>query len=63
MKLVLKVAGNEVTTGGGSVENVFEESVDYTTPHKDKKKKKKKKDDRDRSNPGSPIDDKRRKVR
>ncbi|XP_041917085.1 bromodomain-containing protein 7 isoform X2 [Alosa sapidissima] len=60
LKLVLKVAGNEVTTGSTSLENVYEESVDYDK-HKDKKKKKKKKEDRDRSNPGSPIDDKRRK--
>lgn len=60
MKLVLKVAGNEVTTGSTSLENVYEESADYDK-HKDKKKKKKKKEDRDRSNPGSPIDEKRRK--
>ncbi|KAL2088378.1 hypothetical protein ACEWY4_015277 [Coilia grayii] len=61
LKLVLKVAGNEVTTGSTSVENVYEESVDYDK-HKDKKKKKKKKEDRDRSNPGSPIDEKKRKM-
>lgn len=60
MKLVLKVAGNEVTTGSTSLENVYEESADYDK-HKDKKKKKKKKEDRDRSNPGSPIDEKRKK--
>lgn len=60
LKLVLKVAGNEVTAGSTSLENVYEESADYDK-HKDKKKKKKKKEDRDRSNPGSPINEKRRK--
>lgn len=54
------MAGNEVTTGSTSLENLYEESVDYDK-HRDKKKKKKKKEDRDRSNPGSPIDEKKKK--
>uniref|UniRef100_A0A8C1VPP0 Bromodomain containing 7 n=1 Tax=Cyprinus carpio TaxID=7962 RepID=A0A8C1VPP0_CYPCA len=45
LKLVLKVAGNEVTTGSPSLESVYDDSVDYD---KDKKKKKKKKDEKDR---------------
>uniref|UniRef100_A0A8C1NLP0 Bromodomain-containing protein 7-like n=1 Tax=Cyprinus carpio TaxID=7962 RepID=A0A8C1NLP0_CYPCA len=47
LKLVLKVAGNEVTTGSPSLESVYDDSVDYDK-HKDKKKKKKKKDEKDR---------------
>uniref|UniRef100_W5LHU2 Bromodomain containing 7 n=1 Tax=Astyanax mexicanus TaxID=7994 RepID=W5LHU2_ASTMX len=54
LKLVLKVAGNEVTT-----EHVEEEQVDHDK-HKDKKKKKKKDKDRD-SPPLSPGDDKKKK--
>ncbi|KAI4901806.1 hypothetical protein NFI96_017637 [Prochilodus magdalenae] len=56
LKLVLKVAGNEVTT-----EPVDDEQVDHDK-HKDKKKKKKKKDEKDRDSPPlSPGDDKKKK--
>uniref|UniRef100_A0A671RAP9 Bromo domain-containing protein n=1 Tax=Sinocyclocheilus anshuiensis TaxID=1608454 RepID=A0A671RAP9_9TELE len=48
LKLVLKVAGNGVTTGSPSLESVNDDSVDYDK-HKDKKKKKKKKDEKDRA--------------
>ncbi|KTG31139.1 hypothetical protein cypCar_00023195, partial [Cyprinus carpio] len=41
LKLVLKVAGNEVTTGSPSLESVYDDSVDYDK-HKDKKKRKEK---------------------
>lgn len=62
LKLVLKVAGNEVTTGSPSLERVYDDSVDYDK-HKDKKKKKKKKDEKDRASPPvSPVD-KKKKVR
>ncbi len=62
LKLVLKVAGNEVTTGSPSLESVYDDSVDYDK-HKDKKKKKKKKDEKHRASPPvSPVD-KKKKVR
>uniref|UniRef100_A0A8C1Z5F6 Bromodomain containing 7 n=1 Tax=Cyprinus carpio TaxID=7962 RepID=A0A8C1Z5F6_CYPCA len=58
LKLVLKVAGNEVTTGSPSLESVYDDSVDYD---KDKKKKKKKKDEKDRASPPvSPVDKKKK---
>uniref|UniRef100_A0A671LUB4 Bromodomain-containing protein 7-like n=1 Tax=Sinocyclocheilus anshuiensis TaxID=1608454 RepID=A0A671LUB4_9TELE len=62
LKLVLKVAGNEVTTGSPSLKSVHNDSVDYDK-HKDKKKKKKKKDEKDRaraSPPVSPVDKKKK---
>ncbi|KAM6979596.1 bromodomain-containing protein 7 [Aplochiton taeniatus] len=59
LKLVLKVAGNEVTTGSASFENVYDET-DYNKP-KDKKKKKKKREDKERSCFESPVDDKGKK--
>lgn len=47
LKLVLKVSGNEVTTGSSSLDTFYDEqSTDYDKP-KDKKKKKKK--DKERS--------------
>lgn len=62
LKLVLKVAGNEVTTGSASLEPVRDNQVD-SDKHKDKKKKKKKKDEKDKeSPPGSPGEDRKRKV-
>ncbi|XP_046898092.1 bromodomain-containing protein 7 isoform X1 [Hypomesus transpacificus] len=60
LKLVLKVAGNEVTAGSSSLDNPYDEQADYDKPSKDKKKKKKKREDKERSNPGSPLDDKRK---
>uniref|UniRef100_UPI0037E873AF bromodomain-containing protein 7 isoform X3 n=1 Tax=Semicossyphus pulcher TaxID=241346 RepID=UPI0037E873AF len=58
LKLVLKVSGNEVTTGSSSLDTFYDEqSADYDKP-KDKKKKKKK--DKDRSL-GSPEDDRGKK--
>uniref|UniRef100_A0A672ZRP8 Bromo domain-containing protein n=1 Tax=Sphaeramia orbicularis TaxID=375764 RepID=A0A672ZRP8_9TELE len=58
LKLVLKVSGNEVTTGSSSLDTFYDEqSTDYDKP-KDKKKKKKK--DKERSF-GSPEDDKGKK--
>ncbi|XP_041641366.1 bromodomain-containing protein 7 [Cheilinus undulatus] len=58
LKLVLKVSGNEVTTGSSSRDTFYDDQpVDYDKP-KDKKKKKKK--DKDRSI-GSPEDDRGRK--
>uniref|UniRef100_A0A671RB76 Bromo domain-containing protein n=1 Tax=Sinocyclocheilus anshuiensis TaxID=1608454 RepID=A0A671RB76_9TELE len=60
LKLVLKVAGNGVTTGSPSLESVNDDSVDYDK-HKDKKKKKKKKDEKDRASlPVSPVDKKKK---
>uniref|UniRef100_A0A8C1JDQ7 Bromodomain-containing protein 7-like n=1 Tax=Cyprinus carpio TaxID=7962 RepID=A0A8C1JDQ7_CYPCA len=60
LKLVLKVAGNEVTTGSPSLESIYDDSVDYDK-HKDKKKKKKKKDEKDRASPPvSPVDKKKK---
>lgn len=62
LKLVLKVAGNEVTTGSASLEPVHDHQVE-SDKHKEKKKKKKKKDEKDKeSPPGSPGEDKKRKV-
>uniref|UniRef100_A0A4W5LZ93 Bromodomain containing 7 n=1 Tax=Hucho hucho TaxID=62062 RepID=A0A4W5LZ93_9TELE len=58
LKLVLKVAGNEVTTGSSSFENTFDEHPDLEK-HKDKKKKKKK--DKERNDTMSPLDDKKKK--
>ncbi|XP_028812359.1 bromodomain-containing protein 7 isoform X2 [Denticeps clupeoides] len=60
LKLVLKVAGTEVTTGSTSLDDLYDEQSDYDK-HKDKKKKKKKKEDKDRSSPASPVDEKKRK--
>ncbi|KAM3624812.1 uncharacterized protein V6R79_001908 [Siganus canaliculatus] len=58
LKLVLKVSGNEVTTGSSSRDTLYDEQpAEYDKP-KDKKKKKKK--DKDRS-VGSPEDDKAKK--
>uniref|UniRef100_A0A672QSS9 Bromodomain-containing protein 7-like n=1 Tax=Sinocyclocheilus grahami TaxID=75366 RepID=A0A672QSS9_SINGR len=60
LKLVLKVAGNEVTTGSPSLKSVHKDSVDYDK-HKDKKKKKKKKDEKARASlPVSPVDKKKK---
>lgn len=61
MKLVLKVSGNEVTTGSSSLDTVYDEQpADYDKP---KEKKKKKKKDKEKSL-GSPEDDKgKKKVR
>ncbi|XP_026070953.1 bromodomain-containing protein 7-like isoform X2 [Carassius auratus] len=60
LKLVLKVAGNEVTTGSPSLQSVYNDPVDYDK-HKDKKKKKKKKDEKDRASPPvSPVDKKKK---
>ncbi|XP_030621748.1 bromodomain-containing protein 7 isoform X2 [Chanos chanos] len=60
LKLVLKVAGTEVTTGTSSLENLYDEQADYDK-HKDKKKKKKKKEEKERISPVSPADEKRKK--
>ncbi|XP_013982719.1 bromodomain-containing protein 7 [Salmo salar] len=60
LKLVLTVAGNEVTTGSSSFENTFDEHPDLEK-HKDKKKKKKKKKDKERIDTMSPVDDKKKK--
>nr|XP_055061897.1 bromodomain-containing protein 7 isoform X1 [Misgurnus anguillicaudatus] len=61
LKLVLKVAGNEVTTGSPNIESTYDDQVDYDK-HKDKKKKKKKKEEKGRnSTPVSPVDDKKKK--
>lgn len=58
LKLVLKVSGNEVTTGSSSRETFYDEQpADYDKP-KDKKKKKKK--DKERSF-NSPEDDRGKK--
>ncbi|XP_021463373.1 bromodomain-containing protein 7 [Oncorhynchus mykiss] len=57
LKLVLKVAGNEVTTGSSSFENTFDEHPDLEK-HKDKKKKKKK--DKERNDTMSPVDKKKK---
>lgn len=55
---MLKVSGNEVTTGSSSLDAFYDEqSADYDKP-KDKKKKKKK--DKERSL-GSPEDDRGKK--
>lgn len=60
LKLVLKVAGNEVTTGSPGLETVYDDHVDYDK-HKDKKKKKKKKDEKDKASPPvSPVEKKKK---
>uniref|UniRef100_A0A8C6T1N0 Bromodomain containing 7 n=1 Tax=Neogobius melanostomus TaxID=47308 RepID=A0A8C6T1N0_9GOBI len=60
LKLVLKVSGNEVTTGSSSRDTFYDDqSTDNDKPNKDKKKKKKK--DKDRSF-GSPEDKGKKKV-
>uniref|UniRef100_A0A8C8F9Y7 Bromo domain-containing protein n=1 Tax=Oncorhynchus tshawytscha TaxID=74940 RepID=A0A8C8F9Y7_ONCTS len=55
LKLVLKVAGNEVTTGSSSFENTFDEHPDLEK-HKDKKKRNYK----ERIDTMSPVDDKKK---
>ncbi|KAJ8343286.1 hypothetical protein SKAU_G00306150 [Synaphobranchus kaupii] len=63
LKLVLKVAGNEVTelsTGSSGHDNIYEDRTDYDK-HKDKKKKKKKKGERERSSPVQSGDEKKKK--
>ncbi|KAA8596110.1 hypothetical protein FQN60_011401 [Etheostoma spectabile] len=55
LKLVLKVSGNEVTTGSSSLDTFYDEQ-----PDKPKDKKKKKKKDKERSF-GSPEDDRGKK--
>lgn len=58
LKLVLKVSGNEVTTGSSSRDTFYDEqSADLDKP---KEKKKKKKKDKDR-NLRSPVDDRGKK--
>lgn len=58
LKLVLKVSGNEVTTGSSSLETFKEEPpADFDKP---KEKKKKKKKDKERGF-GSPEDDRGKK--
>lgn len=58
LKLVLKVSGNEVTTGSSSLDTFYEEQpVDSDRP---KEKKKKKKKDKERSF-GSPEDERGKK--
>uniref|UniRef100_A0A673H8N0 Bromo domain-containing protein n=1 Tax=Sinocyclocheilus rhinocerous TaxID=307959 RepID=A0A673H8N0_9TELE len=61
LKLVLKVAGNGVTTGSPSLGSVYDDSVDYDK-HKDKKKKKKKKDEKDRASLPVSLVDKKKKM-
>ncbi|KAM4596792.1 bromodomain-containing protein 7 isoform 2-T2 [Fundulus diaphanus] len=58
LKLVLKVSGNEVTTGSSSLDTFYEEQAGDSDKPKDKKKKKKK--DKDRSF-GSPEEDRGKK--
>ncbi|XP_056600564.1 bromodomain-containing protein 7 isoform X1 [Triplophysa dalaica] len=61
LKLVLKVAGNEVTTGSPKLESTYDDPIDYDK-HKDKKKKKKKKEEKARNSPPmSPVDEKKKK--
>ncbi|XP_035251389.1 bromodomain-containing protein 7 isoform X1 [Anguilla anguilla] len=63
LKLVLKVAGNEVTelsTGSSSHDNIYEDKTDYDK-HKDKKKKKKKKGEKERNSPVQSGDEKKKK--
>ncbi|XP_047667654.1 bromodomain-containing protein 7 isoform X2 [Tachysurus fulvidraco] len=63
LKLVLKVAGNEVTTGSAILEPVHHDDLVDSDKHKDKKKKKKKKDEKDKeSPPGSPGEERKRKM-
>ncbi|CAN9506781.1 unnamed protein product [Ophioblennius macclurei] len=58
LKLVLKVSGNEVTTGSSSLDTFYDEQPADGDKPKDKKKKKKK--DKERSQ-GSPEEDKGKK--
>uniref|UniRef100_A0A668A491 Bromodomain containing 7 n=1 Tax=Myripristis murdjan TaxID=586833 RepID=A0A668A491_9TELE len=58
LKLVLKVAGNEVTTGSSSLDTFYDEQP--ADKPKEKKKKKKKREDKERSF-GSPEEDKGKK--
>ncbi|KAM4744532.1 bromodomain-containing protein 7 isoform 2-T2 [Anableps anableps] len=58
LKLVLKVSGNEVTTGSSSLDTFYEEQPADSDKPKDKKKKKKK--DKERSF-GSPEEDRGKK--
>ncbi|XP_072236277.1 bromodomain-containing protein 7 [Leuresthes tenuis] len=58
LKLVLKVSGNEVTTGSSSLDTYYDEQPAESDKPKDKKKKKKK--DKERSF-GTPEDDKGKK--
>ncbi|XP_068586276.1 bromodomain-containing protein 7 isoform X2 [Cebidichthys violaceus] len=58
LKLVLKVSGNEVTTGSSSLDTFYDEQP--TDHDKPKEKKKKKKKDKERSL-GSPEDDRGKK--
>ncbi|KAI1904278.1 hypothetical protein AGOR_G00004030 [Albula goreensis] len=62
LKLVLKVAGNEVTelSTGSSSHDIYEDKPDYDK-HKDKKKKKKKKGEKERSSPVQSGDEKKKK--
>ncbi|KAJ8249015.1 hypothetical protein GJAV_G00230270 [Gymnothorax javanicus] len=63
LKLVLKVAGNEVTelsTGSSGHDNVYEDKTDHDK-HKDKKKKKKKKGEKERNSPVQSGDEKKKK--
>ncbi|XP_056134885.1 bromodomain-containing protein 7 isoform X1 [Lampris incognitus] len=60
LKLVLKVAGNEVTTGSSSLDKFYDNQPAEHDKPKDKKKKKKKRGDKDRSL-YSPDDDKGKK--
>lgn len=58
LKLVLKVSGNEVTTGSSSRDTFYDEQSAELDKPKEKKKKKKK--DKER-NLGSPSDDRGKK--
>lgn len=58
LKLVLKVSGNEVTTGSSSRDTFYDEQS--ADPDKPKEKKKKKKRDKER-NLRSPVDDRGKK--
>ena len=60
LKLVLKVAGNEVTTGSSSRDTLYEDNKPAADYDKPKEKKKKKKKDKERTI-GSPADDKGKK--
>ncbi|KAG9341948.1 hypothetical protein JZ751_018265 [Albula glossodonta] len=62
LKLVLKVAGNEVTelSTGSSSHDIYEDKTDHDK-HKDKKKKKKKKGEKERSSPVQSGDEKKKK--
>ncbi|TRY90902.1 hypothetical protein DNTS_021968 [Danionella cerebrum] len=63
LKLVLKVAGNEVTTGSPGLQSLYDEQPDHDK-YKDKKKKKKKKDEKYRgSTPVSPADNKKKIIK